>query len=273
MRHDLLARGESRPASGASFLARRSPGEATVRPLKVGPALLACLALLAAPRTARADEHVTSELRRTSNGRTYPVQPSEVWVSPDKTYLRDGGVVVVLRYDLQKKWTIVASRRKYLEEPLNSPPPGRKAAAPSRIQEYGFDYEPVYEWTVNETPERTSLNGIPCRKILVRGDAEYAEKTLEMWVATEVPVDAKAYYERAVVPFLDESWLKIYQGLADLRKGIVVRSLITSDPAAASPSVTEIVVTKMERAQPPGGIYEVPGDFRKVSTRSELHAR
>jgi hypothetical protein len=273
MRYDLPARGTRGFASGASSLPGKDSCVPAVRSREIGTAFLAFLILLAGPRTTRADDHVTSELRRTYMGRTTPVQPSEVWVSPEKTYLRDGRVVVILRYDLQKKWTIAASRKKYLEEPLNSPPPGREAAKPPRIQEYGFDYEPVYEWTSSETPERTTLNGFPCRKILVRGEAEYAEEVLEMWVATEVPIDAKAYYERAIKPFLDESWLKIYQGRADLRKGIVLRSLITSEPAIAPASVTEIVVTKMEKARPPEGIYEVPEGFRKVSTKSDLYAR
>jgi hypothetical protein len=240
---------------------------------KTGLALLAALGLLAAGETARADDHVASELRRTYMGRSFPAQTSEAWVSPDRTYLREGGIVIITRLDLQKRWILVPSRKTYLEEPVNSPPPGWKPAAAPRIQEYGFDYEPVYEWSVDEASEQTAVNGIPCRKIVVRGEAEYAEEVREMWVATEVPIDAKAYYERVVKPFLDESWLRIFQSRADLRKGIVVKSRITSEPAIAPPSVTEIIVTKMERAQPPGGTYEIPEGFRRVSTRSELYAR
>jgi hypothetical protein len=235
--------------------------------------LSALAALLAGPGPARADDHIESELKRTYMGRTYPTQPSEVWLGGDRTYVRDGAVVTITRHDLKKRWIILPGRKKYLEEPLGASPEDRKAAKPARIQEYGFDYEPSYEWTVREIPETATINGLLCRKVVARGDAEYAEEVREMWVAEGAPIDVKAYYERVLKPNLGDPWAKIWQSHEILRKGIIMKSRTTNEPAIAPPSVTEITVVNVEKAAPPEKIYEIPDGLRKVMTRAELYAR
>jgi hypothetical protein len=235
--------------------------------------LLPLLVFLTGPPAARADEHIVSELKRSYMGRTYPVQPSEVWVGGDKVYIRDGAVVLISRHDLKKRWIILPGRKKYLEEPLAAPRGGREPANNVRIQEYGFNYEPAFVWTVRETAETAAVNGLSCRKIVARGDAEYAEEIREMWVTSEAPIDIKAYYERVVKPNLDGPWTKIYQNREDLRNGVVMKSRTTSEPAIAPASVTETIVLKIEKAAPPEKIYEIPEGLRKVATRAELYAR
>lgn len=236
-------------------------------------ASLACGLLLILGVSAAADDHVVSELKRTYMGRTYPAQASEVWVGADRTFVREGSVIIITRHDLRKRWVVLSGRKKYLEEPLAASPEKKEPAKPARIQEYGFDYQPVYEWTVQETPETATLGGLSCRKITARGEAEYASEVREIWVAAAPPIDIKAYYEKIVKPNLDERWLKIYQGNEDLRKGLLMKSRITTEPAIAPTTVVELAVTKIERTKPPDGIYEVPAGLRKVMTRAELYAR
>jgi hypothetical protein len=235
---------------------------------------LAALALsLAGAAAAGADGHIVSELRRSYMGRTYPAQPSEVWLGADRTYVRDGAVVIITRLDLGKRWIVLPGRKKYLEEPLPVPVKDKGPAEPVRLQEYGFDYEPRYEWTVRETAESAVVGGLPCRKYVVRGDAEYAEEVREMWVAEDPPIDAKAYFERVVKPGLDPAWLRIYQDHGALRRGLVMRSVSTTEPAIAPAMVVEILVTKLETIPPPAGIYDLPAGLLKVATRAELYAR
>ena len=233
----------------------------------------AMVLVLAGVAAAGADDHVASELKRSYMGRTYPAQPSEVWLGADRTYVREGAVVVITRTDLGKRWVILPGRKKYLEEPLTAAPEKEGPAAPVRLQEYGFDYEPAYEWSFHETGETATVGGLRCRKYVARGDAEYAEEVREMWVAESPPIDAKAYFERVVKPGLDPAWLRIYQGHGPLKRGLVMRSVTTTEPAIAPTMMIEILVTKLETLPPPAGIYDLPGGLRKVTTRAELYAR
>ncbi|MGA2533145.1 MAG: hypothetical protein ABSG19_08920 [Candidatus Aminicenantales bacterium] len=236
-------------------------------------AFLACWLLLTLGVSAAADDHIVSELKRTYMGRTYPARTSEVWLGGDRTFVREGPVIIITRHDLKKRWLVMPGRSKYLEEPLAPSPEKKEPAKPARIQEYGFDYRPLYEWTLQETPETATLGGLSCRKIIARGEAEYASEVREIWVAAAPPIDIKGYYEKIEKPNLDERWAKIYQGNEDLRKGLVMKSRITTEPAIATTSVVEITVTKVERTKPPDGTYELPAGLRKVMTRAELYAR
>jgi hypothetical protein len=245
-----------------------------MRMLRQAAGVLAALTVfLAGTRAARADDHVVSELKRSYMGRTYPPQPSEVWLGVDRVYVRDGSVVIITRLDLRRRWIILTGRKKYLEEPLPVPAEKKGPAAPARLQEYGFDYEPEYEWTVREAPDTATVGGLPCRKFVARGEAEYAEEFREMWVAENPPIDARHYFERVVKPNLDEAWARIYQGHGLLRNGVVMKSVTTTEPAIAPTTVTEIQVMKLEKASPPEKIYDLPEGLRKVSTRAELHSR
>lgn len=223
---------------------------------------------------ASADDHVLSEARMTYMGRTSPPQTSETWTSADKGYLREGRVVVITRHDLGKRWTILTGPKRYLEETLGGrreaaePPPG-----PVRIQEYGFEYEPSYEWKVEISPSTETVNGFACRKIQARGVADYAEEVREIWVASDVPIDVKSHYERVVKPGLEPAWLRIVESTDLLRKGLAIRARVTTEPAIAPTRTTEILVTRVERAAPPEGIYELPAGLQRVQTRDELFSR
>jgi hypothetical protein len=234
--------------------------------------LASCL-LLVLGSSAGADDHLVSELKRTYMGRTFPARTTEVWLGRDRTLVREGSIVVITRYDLKKRWILRPDRKEYMEEPVAVSTRKGKSAKPERIQEYGFDYEPLYEWTLEETPDTATMASLSCRKIIARGEAEYASEVRELWVATAPPIDIKAYYERIAAPRLDEGWTKIYHCNETLRKGLVMKSRIATENAIAPTMVVEMIVTKIERATPPDEAYELPDGFRKVMTRDQLYAR
>ncbi len=206
-------------------------------------------------------------------GGTSPAQVFEVWLGGDRTFVRVGSFVVITRHDLEKRWIVRLDRNAYFEEPLSPREHNRKPAKAARIQEYGFYYEPLYEWTLQETPDTATVGGLSCRKIIARGEAEYASEVRELWVAAAAPIDVKSYYERIERPRFDESWVKIHQCNETLRGGFVMKSLITSEHPIAPTMVAEMIVTKIERATPPDGTYEPPAGMRKVATRDELYAQ
>jgi hypothetical protein len=244
-----------------------------LRPL---PILVLAVAAFAAssPGTLRADDHIVQEYSMIYMGRTSPPRPSEVWIAADKISIKDGAVMIITRYDLKKRWTIITRSKKYIEEDLAAPAgPKVPEEKPFRIQEYGFNYEPSYDWTIEKKTPTETIDGRKCRKIVARGDADYAEEVREMWLTEDVPIDIKRAHEMLTKPNLEAGWLKMYEKTPALKNGFVVKSVLTSENPIAPTMVTITKLTKVEIAPPPPGIYEVPAGMQNVKTFKELYAR
>jgi hypothetical protein len=223
---------------------------------------------------AMADDHIVQEASRTYMGRTSPPRPSEVWLAVDRVYIKDGGVIIITRNDLKKRWTIMTRSKRYLEEDLAASAASTvREEKPFRIQEYGFNYEPSYDWTVDKNMPTETVDGRKCRKVVARGDADYAQEVREIWVTKDVPIAIKRAYEMLTKPNLDAQWQKIYERTPDLKEGFVVKSVVTSENPIAPTMVMVTRLTKAEVAPPPPGIYELPAGLQKVKSLEELYAR
>ncbi len=207
-------------------------------------------------------------------GRTFPPQPSEVWIAGDKAAIREGAFTIITRWDLGKRWTIFPRTKKYLEEPLEAADaPAKEEKPPFRIQEFGWNYEPVYEWTVKITDETQTIDGRTCRKVILSGIAEYAEETRTLWISKDVPINMARYYERIVKPGLNPAMAAIYRQYPILGESLVVKSDIISVPPIAPESHWEAAHTTIESADPPPGTYEIPEGFTKAKDRQDLFGR
>ena len=213
---------------------------------------------------ASADDHILAESRRTYMGRTYPPQTSEVWIAADKVYARAGAVTTIDRYDLGKRWLLNTRTMKYLEEAIGAPAaPEGENEGPARVQELGWSYVPAYVWTGSMTGEEKIIDGRACVKAVLTGIAEYAEETREIWLAKDVPIDAGRYFQRLIAPGLDGTLARVYAKNRALRDRLPIRAVITQEPPIAGRTVWENVMTKIEKAQPPAGIYDVPAGLRQ----------
>ena len=242
----------------------------THRGIRSFAVLLTCLLASA----VFADDHITQELSRTYMGRTSPPQSSEAWIARDKASIKDGAFLIITRHDLKKRWMVNLRSKKYHEESLAAP---LKSVAPKkksfRIQEYGFDYEPVYDWTLDKNMPTETVEGKTCRKVVARGDADYAEEVREIWLTEDVPINIKRAYEVLIKPNLDAHLLKIYEKMPALRKGFVMKSVVTTEWPIAPTMLWVTKVTKVEVAPPPASIYDVPAGMQRVKTVEELYAR
>jgi hypothetical protein len=239
---------------------------------RVGTCTVILTCLLAA--AVFADDHIVQELTRTYMGRTSPPQTAEAWLAADKASLKEGAFLVITRRDLKKRWTVNLRSKKYLEESL--PAPGKPPAPekkPFRIQEYGFDYEPVFDWRLEKDMPTETAEGKTCRKIVARGDADYAEEVREVWLTTDVPVDIDRAFEALIKPRFEAAWLEIWERTPALRKSFPMKSVVTTENAIAPTMVWVTRVTKVEDAPPPAGVYDVPAGMQKVATLEELYAR
>lgn len=152
---------------------------------------------------------------------------------------------------------------------LLSPPKEEKF----RIQEYGWDYEPVYEWSTKETGETTAIDGRMCAKILLTGEADYASNIREIWISKDAPIDLGRYYARVVEPNLEAALLPVYRAVPALKDGLAVKTVITWERPIGNPMIWENVLTKLEATAPPAGIYELPSDYAKAKDRNEWAGR
>jgi len=212
-------------------------------------------------------------MKRTYMGRTYPPQTSEVWIGESKTYLREGAVVTITRPDLHKRWIVNQRTKKYLEEPYPSPPSAPPQKAPFRIQEYGWDYEPVYEWSAKATGEAAVIDGRTCEKIVLTGEADYGSEVREIWIAKDVPVDLPAYMSQILEPNLEAALVPLYRETSLLRSGLAVKTVTTMERPIAHPIVYENVLTKVEKTDAPSGTYDLPPGFTPAKTREEWSGR
>lgn len=236
--------------------------------------LLLALGTFAPAAPAAADDHILFESRRTYMGRTYPPQTSEVWIAPDRTYARDGAVITIERYDLGKRWRINTRAKAFLEEALAEPSAAEpKAGAPARVQEMGWEYDPDYVWTGTLTREEKTIDGLPCRKAVLTGIAEYAEEARELWLARDVPIDIPRYFRRIVQPALTGSLARAFAKTTALRDRLPVRTIVVRDPPIAGRTVWETAMIKVEAARPPDGLYELPPGLAKAADREDWQRR
>ena len=234
--------------------------------------LLLALGGAAGAVPASADDHILAESRRSYMGRTYPPQMSEVWIAADKAYARAGAVTTIDRYDLGKRWLLNVRTMRYLEEALGATTaPEAEDGDPTRVQELGWTYAPAYVWTGRLTGE--GLDGRACVKAVLTGIAEYAEETREIWLAKDVPIDVGRYFQRLIAPGLEGTLARVYAKNRALRDRLPVRAVITQEPPIAGRTIWENMMTKIEKAQPPAGIYEVPAAFAKAANRDEWLGR
>ena len=234
-------------------------------------AAAACSAAMAGP--VGADYHIVTESSRTYMGRTTPPRATETWLRDGAVAIRSPGATTIIRIDLKKRWTIVDRNKKYFEEPLEAPAPA-PSAAKIRIQEMGFDYEPVFTWTVTETGDTRTIGGLACRKVVAQGEADYAEERREMWVAGSATIDIDRYRALMIDRDSDPTMAQLSRQSLVLRSGIAVETTTVRTPPIAPEMTWVFRVTKVEGGvTPPAGMYEIPPGYTRAATQDELFAR
>ena len=226
----------------------------------------------AAPAFAAPDDHIVSQQSRTYMGNTMPPMTQDLWVSDQAVWMSSGRTTALLRFDLGKRFYLNPAQKRYYEEPLAGPAPAAGTTS-ERIQEVGWNYVPEYDWTLLATGDEKVIDGRTCRRFILDGDADYAEEVREYWVSRDVPIDVGRYYRLITKRELRGQLLAIYEATPLLREGLIIESQTTTENPIAPTIVWANKVTKLERADPPAGIYEVPSDFEKVSSLRDLFAR
>jgi hypothetical protein len=228
-------------------------------------AVLGCL--LAGAGVAFADLHlVSTQTRRYESSPRTRSSTQEVWARADKDRRETDGRVRIQRQDLGLVWSIDAKAGTYTETPLG------KAAAPADVEELhneGYDYEPVFDWKLEDTGLEEEVAGVRCRKHVLDGDADLSEKVIELWTATDlgpsIPLDPRTigfFLGRTEAGGLLERW-------EALKGRFVLKERVVENPPIGGTSILETAFTTFESAEPPAGIYDLPAGLKKVEPGEE----
>jgi hypothetical protein len=218
--------------------------------------------------TAPADDHVILERMRSGMGMRSPARSTEIWLSNQALYINSGRLITIVRYDLQRRWTLSFQTKRFFEEPITPPEAEKKDSV--TIHRLGWDYVPVYDWTVSEKQKEELICDQQCKLIVAEGDADYASESIEFWVTEKVPVNATRFNERVTATISDFDWAGILKAHASLKSQFIMK-ITDSKAHPIAPEMTyETKVTKIESAAPPPGIYEIPDGFQKVKSSDEL---
>lgn len=236
-------------------------------PKRFFSALLLLLPLLHGP-VLLADDHVVIEQKILRVGMRYPARVSEVWLSGTSTCTVTGRLVIVERHDLQKRWTISPQTKRYLERPIT--PPVEQKKQPVSIQHAGWDYEPVYDWTVTESEQTDTISGIFCRLLVAEGDADYSSTSVQLWVSDNLPVDCARFHERITSSSTDFDWPGLVKVHPALKKLFIVKTLTRIERPIGTAASYETTIKRVESVAPPPNRYELPEGFQKVDSIEAL---
>jgi hypothetical protein len=223
--------------------------------------------------TLAADDHLVEEASRTYRGNTSPKQIRETWIGADRKSYKNGAFQIITRYDLKKIWTVNAAKKLYFEEDLPTEEAEQAPEKPVRIQELGWDYVPRYDYTARDTGEEQTINGILCRKYIVEGQADFAQETREIWIGRKVPIDLVRYDQKVLRSERDPIWKALLAADPALRPAVPMRTRSIGEPAIAPTLIWNFELTKVESAEPPDVIYDLPPGYAKAATRGELYRR
>jgi len=259
---------KSKDIDGRGFLRNTTPGT----PGKRFYFILGVIIFITTCFPVFGDDHILVEGTRSFMGHTFPKKVSETWITDNKVYGKTSRFITITRYDLKKKWIILPEQNRYFEEPIEWPiQPDKNKDTPSKqnIHEVGWDYIPQFDWIIEKTDQKQDINGWTCQKIIADGDADYEEKTIEIWASKDAPINIERFNNMTQLD--NEEWKNIFETLPELKKLFIVKTKHTNVNDIAPTMYYENTIIKAETADPPQNIYELAEGLEKVNSLKELY--
>jgi hypothetical protein len=219
--------------------------------------------------------HLLLERSRSTQLISRPPDTTEVWIGENAVVVTTRTESILFRYDLNRLLFLRPSPGVYFESGLDSREQEEQLADTS-IHTKGWEYTPLYDWTVEDMKEEKTIEGYPCHHYVARGEADYSERTLDLWVTGESPIRLDRYNDRRFYSHIpgDPRSEELLKAFPDLYTSVIVSSHEKFVPAIASETTIDRRIILIERKQPPPGVFEVPGTFKRLETYDEyLDAR
>ena len=219
------------------------------------------LAPIAIPTARAGDVHAVVEGSRTYMDFTRKTV-NEYWVSGEKIYRKAETYLFITRKDLGVEWSVNLKDNTYSERKTEVE--GPSAPEKEDIHTLGWEYNPRYDWEIRETGETKDINGQSCEHVVARGDADFSEITLHLWLAKDVPGAMDFVQYMAEQLKMDRNRRGIGEILVKFRDRLPLeREEVIENPIA--PTIRNIVkIIKIEASEPPPNIYELPQGAKKM---------
>ncbi len=233
--------------------------------------LFAILGSLSAGRGARADTHAVVESKRLYMDQETRVT-FEYWIGRDRSMRKAASRATITRDDLGLVWNLDLDGKSYTESVLRKP----AAAEPSRhnpdMRKLWLNYyEPDYAWTIRDTGERRSVNGLACSEFRATGEADFAELSAVYWICQTPGVPGgKAFRDYCLSQYEGDSRMAALSKLLEENPdGFCAYREETVEPSIAPAARAYTGLTALEEAEAPPGTYDIPAGFKKLNGRGD----
>jgi hypothetical protein len=200
----------------------------------------------------------------------------EFWVGDNAACIKSRMGTTVFRFDLDKVWIINTRGKKYFEQSIEdyikSDSENHKHEV--SIHDLGWDYDPEFEWTVEKLDDEKFITGWKCRHFLIKGEADFTEIQIDLWVSGEIDIPHKSVFKDIIFKPVTRSewdWDEAALRLGKLCPDLIVSSTVVNEPPIARTITYIKTIDKIEQVAPPEGIYEIPEGTLKVSSLEELY--
>ena len=212
-----------------------------------------------------ADVHVKTETTRLYMDfeTTYP---NEVWLAEGKNYRKVRDRVFITREDLGVRWFIDLSKKTYFEVEMEPEAQEGPDKTEEDIHTAAYSYNPEYDWKITDTGEEKEINGIRSRCFLAEGDADFAEIVSQYWICVDENIPGGREFRDYMLEQVknDPQRPKLYDLMQKYEAGFPVYREDTIINAIAPTMFYKIKLLKLEMADAPPGIYDIPEGFKKL---------
>lgn len=230
-------------------------------------ALLATLFRMTVMAEQPKEYHAVVTAKRTYMDATRETK-SEYWFTNDKTYISNGRVSTIIRKDLGVIYTVIVRSNQYYVDSIK---PAKKEAPEIKELDFkhiGVDrYTADYDWTVERKSGKDTAGLFSSVHYLADGDADFDQVSLEYWISK--PDDPEMALLFREIQLNSMSSLTSRKPLIDLlrknKRCIPVKIIELIDNPIAPPILNRIIVEKLEIANAPENVFELPTGAKKAN--------
>jgi hypothetical protein len=192
---------------------------------------------------------------------------TEYWFTKGKTFISNGRINTIVRDDLGVVYTLIVKSNVYYVDTIK---PGKtKEPAPKDLdfRYIGVDrYTADYDWNVTRNSHKDTSGIFTSAHYVADGDADFDQVLLEYWVAQPNDKEMSSLFRE--IQLNSMSYLTTRKPLIDLlRKNkscIPVKIIELVDNPIAPPILNRIILEKLEPAEAPANIFDLPEGAKKA---------